>query len=85
VGNVWPGWELESGVIPISLIGAEDSELMARVGVTAQQQGEWHKDLRLYWNRWLDEQCSQESVGVRSKLEVFYGGLQSTTRRTRRC
>jgi len=44
-----------------------------------QQEGERHKDLRLYWGSG-DEQCSQESVGARSESEGFYGGLRGATR-----
>jgi hypothetical protein len=44
------------------------------------------RDLRLYWDSWgMDEQCSQESAGVKGKSESFYGGSQGTTRRMKRC
>jgi hypothetical protein len=78
------GQALEEGVVAILVVGAERGVLVGRVGFTAQQEGERHKDSRLYWGS-RDEQCSQESVGVRDKSDGFYGGLQGATRGTERC
>ena len=60
------GQVFEEGVIAILAIGAECGELVSGVGFTAQQEGERHKDSRLYWGSG-DEQCSQESAGARGE------------------
>jgi len=84
VGNVGSrGQVLEVHVIVIT-VGVERGVLVGRVGFTVQQQGERHKDSRLYWGS-RDEQCSQESVGVRDESEGFYGGPRGATRRAERC
>jgi hypothetical protein len=57
---------LEVHVVVILAVGAERGVLVGRVGFTAQQKGERHKDSRLYWGSG-DEQCSQESAGVRGE------------------
>jgi hypothetical protein len=58
VGDVGSrGQVFEEGVVAILVVGAECSELVGRVGFTAQQKGKRHKDLRLYWGNG-DEQCS---------------------------
>jgi hypothetical protein len=62
----------------------ERGKLVGEVGFTVQQEGERHKDLRLYWGSW-DEQCSQESVDVKSESEGFYGGLWGATGGMERC
>jgi hypothetical protein len=50
VGDVGSrGQVLEEGVIAILLVGAECDILVGRIGFTAQQEGERHKDSRLYW------------------------------------
>ena len=73
VGDVGPrGQVLKEGVVTILLVGAEHGELVGGVGFTAQQEGEGHKDSRLYWGSG-DEQCSQESVGAKGESEAFYG------------
>jgi hypothetical protein len=51
------GQALEVHVIAILAVGAEHGVLVGRVGFTAQQKGERHKDSRLYWDSG-DEQCS---------------------------
>jgi hypothetical protein len=61
-------------VVIILVVGAERGELVGGVGFTAQQEGERHKDSRLYWGSG-DEQCSQESAGARGESEGFYGGV----------
>jgi hypothetical protein len=67
VGNVGSrGQGSEVHVVVILAVGAERGELVGGVGFTAQQEGERHGDSRLYWGSG-DEQCSQESVGVRGK------------------
>jgi hypothetical protein len=49
VGDVGSrGQVFEEGVIAILLVGAERGELVGGVGFTAQQEGESHKDSRLY-------------------------------------
>jgi hypothetical protein len=53
-------------VVIILAVGAERGELVGGVGFTAQQEGERHKDSRLYWGSG-DEQCSQESAGARGE------------------
>jgi hypothetical protein len=68
------GQTLEQGVIAVLAVGVKRGKLVGGVGFTAQQEGERHKDSRLYWGSG-DEQCSQESVGARGKLEGCYGGL----------
>ena len=77
------GQTLEEGVVPILLVEAEHGKLVGGVGFTAQQEGERHKDSRLYWGSG-DEQCSQESAGVRGESRDFYGGLWGATGRTER-
>jgi hypothetical protein len=62
----------------------EHGKLVGGIGFTVQQEGERHKDSRLYWGDW-DEQCSQESVDAEGKSKGFYGGLWGTTGRTERC
>jgi hypothetical protein len=74
----------EVHVIVIPAVGAERGILVGRVGFTAQQKGERHKDSRLYWGSG-DEQCSRESAGVRGESRGFYGGLWGATRRMERC
>jgi hypothetical protein len=75
VGDVGSrGQAFEEGVITILLVGVEHGEFVGGVGFTAQQEGERHKDSRLYWGSG-DEQCSQESMGVRGESRGFYGGL----------
>jgi hypothetical protein len=71
-------------VIAILAVGVEHSVLVGGVGFTVQQEGERHKDSRLYWGNG-DEQCSRESAGVRDKSDGFYGGPWGTTGRTERC
>jgi hypothetical protein len=49
VGDVGSrGQVLEEGVIVILLVGAECGELVSGVGFAMQQEGERHKDSRLY-------------------------------------
>ena len=51
VGDMWlRGETLEQGVIPILMVRAECGKLMGGVGFTVQQEGERHKDSRLYWD-----------------------------------
>ena len=58
VGDVGSrGQVLEEGVIAILSVGVEHGVLVGRVGFTALQEGERHKDSRLYWGSG-DEQCS---------------------------
>ena len=71
-------------VVAILAVWAERVELVGRVGFTAQQEGERHKDSRLYWGSG-DEQCSQESAGARGESKVFYGGPRGATGETERC
>jgi hypothetical protein len=78
------GQTLEQGVVAILVVGAEHGKLVGGVGFTAQQEGERHKDLRLYRGS-RGEQCSQESMDVKGESEGFYGGPQGTTRRMERC
>ena len=78
------GQVLEVRVVAILAVGAERGELVGRVGFTAQQERERHKDSRLYWGS-RDEQCSQESAGARGESRVFYGGPRGATGRTERC
>jgi hypothetical protein len=67
VGDVGSrGQVFEVHVISILAVGAERGVLVGRVGFTAQQKGERHKDSRLYWGS-RDEQCSQESAGARGE------------------
>jgi hypothetical protein len=85
VGDVGSrGQVLEEGVIAILTVGVERGVLVGRVGFAAQQEGERHKDSRLYWGS-RDEQCSQESAGVRGESRGFYSGPRGATRRTERC
>jgi hypothetical protein len=74
----------EVHVIIVLAVGVERGVLVGRVGFTAQQEGERHKDSRLYWGSG-DEQCSQESAGARGESGGFYGGLRSANGRTERC
>jgi hypothetical protein len=71
-------------VIVILAVGAECGKLVGGVGFTAQQEGERHKDSRLYWGSG-DEQCSRESADARGESRGFYGGLWGATGRTERC
>jgi hypothetical protein len=64
------GQALEEGVIAILAVGAERGVLVGRIGFTAQQEGERHKDSRLYWGSG-DEQCSQESAEARGESRGF--------------
>jgi hypothetical protein len=64
------GQALEEGVIAILAVGVERGVLVGRIGFAAQQEGKRHKDSRLYWGSG-DEQCSQESVGVRGESRGF--------------
>ena len=57
-------------VVIILAVGVERGVLVGRIGFTAQQKGERHKDSRLYWGSG-DEQCSQESAGVRVSQRAF--------------
>ena len=57
-------------VIVILAVRAERGELVGGVRFTAQQEGEGHKDSRLYWGSG-DEQCSQESAGARGESKGF--------------
>jgi hypothetical protein len=57
---------LEVHVIVILAVGVEHGVLVGRVGFTAQQEGERHKDSMLYWGSG-DEQCSRESAGARGE------------------
>jgi hypothetical protein len=67
VGDVGSrGQVSEVHVVTILAVGAECGVLVGRIGFTAQQEGERHKDSRLYWGSG-DEQCSQESVGARGE------------------
>jgi len=75
---------LEVHVIVVLAVGAEHGVLVGRVGFTAQQEGEGHRDSRLYWGS-RDEQCSQESAGARGESGGFYGGLRGATGGTERC
>ena len=85
VGDVGSrGQALEEGVIVILAVGAERGVLVGRVGFTAQQEGERHKDSRLYWGS-RDDQCSQESTGARGESGGFYGGPRGATGRMERC
>jgi len=71
VGDVGSrGQLLKVHVVAILAVGAECGVLVGRIGFTAQQEGERHKDSRLYWGSG-DEQCSQESAGARGES----GGL----------
>ena len=71
VGDVGSrGQLLEVHVVGILTVGAERGVLVGGVGFAAQQEGERHKDSRLYWGSG-DEQCSQESAGARGES----GGL----------
>jgi hypothetical protein len=78
------GQTLEEGIIIILAVGAEHGKLVGGIGFTVQQEGERHKDSRLYRGSW-DEQCSRESADVKGESEGFYGGLWGATRRTERC
>ena len=78
------GQTLKQGVVAIFVVGVERGELVGGIGFTMQQEGEGHRDLRLYQGSW-DEQCSRESAGVKGKSEGFYGGLWGATRRMERC
>jgi len=60
----------EVHVVAILAVGVERGVLVGRVGFTAQQEGERHKDSRLNWGSG-DEQCSQESAGVRVSQRAF--------------
>ena len=71
-------------VVIILAVGAERGELVGGVGFTAQQEGERHKDSRLLLG-WWDEQCSQESAGVKGESRGFYGGPRGATGRMERC
>jgi len=70
VGSRGQGSEVH--VIVVFAVGAEWGELVGRVGFTAQQEGERHKDSRLYRGS-RGEQCSQESAGARGESGGFYG------------
>ena len=49
VGDVGSrGQAFEEGVVTILVVGAERGVLVGGVGFTAQQEGERHKDSRLY-------------------------------------
>ena len=64
------GQLFEVHVVGILAVGAEHGVLVGRVGLTAQQEGERHKDSRLYWGSG-DEQCSQESAGAGGESGAF--------------
>jgi hypothetical protein len=78
------GQALEVHVIVVLAVGAECGVLVGRVGFTAQQEGERHKDSGLYWDSG-DEQCSRESAGAKGESRGFYGGLWGATGRMERC
>jgi len=85
VGDVGSrGQAPEVHVIVVLAVGAERGELVGGVRFTAQQEGERHKDLRLYWGSG-DEQCSQESAGARGESRGFYGGPRDAIGRMGRC
>jgi hypothetical protein len=71
-------------VVAILAVGAERGVLVGRIGFTVQQEGERHKDSRLYWGSG-DEQCSQESAGARGESRGFYGVSWGATGRMGRC
>ena len=64
-------------VVIILAVGAERGELVGGVGFTAQQEGERHKDSRLYWDS-RDEQCSQESAGARGESKGVFMVVRGT-------
>ena len=68
VGSRGQGSEVH--VVAILAVGAERGELVGGVWFIAQQEGERHKDSRLYWGS-EDEQCSQESAGARVSQGAF--------------
>jgi hypothetical protein len=82
VGSRGQGSEVH--IIVVLAVGAERGELVGGVGFAAQQEGERHKDSRLYWGSG-DEQCSQESAGARGESKVFYGAPRGNSGRTERC
>ena len=58
VGDVGSrGQVFEVHVVTILAVGEECGVLVGGIGFTAQQEGERHKDSRLYWGSG-DEQCS---------------------------
>jgi hypothetical protein len=65
------GQALEVHVIVVLVVGAEHGVLVGRVGFTVQQEGERHKDSRLYWDSG-DKQCSRESDGARDKSRGLF-------------
>jgi hypothetical protein len=72
VGNVGSrGQLLEVHVVAILTVGAERGVLVGRVGFTAQQERERHRDPGLYWGSG-DEQCSQESAGARGESRGLF-------------
>jgi hypothetical protein len=79
VGDVGSRGQLsEVHIVAILAVGAKRGELVGRVGFAAQQEGERHKDSRLYWGSG-DEQCSQESAEARGESGGFYGGPRGAT------
>jgi hypothetical protein len=53
VGDVGSRGQLfEVHVVSILLVGAERGELVGGIWFTVQQEGERHKDSRLYWDSW---------------------------------
>ena len=52
------------------MVRLECGKLVGGIEFAVQQKGERHKDSRLYWGSW-NEQCSQESAGVRGESEGF--------------
>ena len=56
------GQALKQGVIVILAVGAECGKLVGEVGLTAQQEGERHKDSKLYWGNG-DEQMQPRVCG----------------------
>ena len=63
VGDVGSrGQVLEVHVVAILVVGAECGVLVGRIGFTVQQEGERHKDSRLYWGNG-DEQMQPRVCG----------------------
>jgi hypothetical protein len=53
VDNVWlRGETLEQGVVLILVVRVKHGKLVGGIEFTAQQEGEGHKDSRLYWGSW---------------------------------
>ena len=82
VGSRGQGSEVH--IIVVLAVGAERGELVGGIRFTAQQEGERHKDSRLYWGSG-DEQYSQESAGARGESGGFYGGPRGAIGGMGRC